>query len=306
MATIIRIKRRHNEEPAESLVVARKKLKTEEISDEAQAVNNDSFVKQTLLKRITTVAVEGEAFDPSHISKLVRHAVDLKEDYKKPPKHNIKDAARKQAKDRGNDQRYKIVSSLRSSSNEADDSSTSNSIHILDVEQHIEDVTKNIMKEDEITCNGVPMNVENVSFVYDLYVAQDSLHPNDWIQDICEIRAYNTSELVHDISDDDAISTSSDDEENEEGFDYPDEDEDHLLYEDEDDFLSKQMQKAKIYDTDESYDLDDYDEDFDEDGTLINAGLSTDVLRFKTRAALLRDNTDSDDSSDDDYPVLTY
>merc|ERR1711970_1099856 len=126
------------------------------------------------------------------------------------------------------------------------------------------------MKEDKITCNGVPMNVENVSFVYDLYVVQDSLPPSDWTQHICEIRGYNTSELVDDISDDeDVISTSSDDEENEEGYDYPDEDENQLLYEDEDDFLSKQMQKTKLYDTDESYDLDDYDEDFDEDGQLI-------------------------------------
>ncbi|CAL4160273.1 unnamed protein product, partial [Meganyctiphanes norvegica] len=142
MATIIRIKRRHDEEPAEKLVVASKKARTEETSDEV--VKNDSAVIQTLLKRITTVGLEAEAFDATHISKLVRHAADLKEDYKKPPKHSIKDDLREKIKTTGNAQRYKIVSALRKGPSKAEDAA-SNNLHILDVEQHIEALTKNLM-----------------------------------------------------------------------------------------------------------------------------------------------------------------
>ena len=293
MATIIRIKRRLDDESAENLVVASKRAKTEKTID--VAIEND--VEQTLLKRISTVTQKAEAFDASHISKLVRHAEYLREDYKKTPKHNIKEKVKKSR----NDQRYKIVSALRKSSIkiEVDDSN----VHIVDIEQHMEDFSNDIMNKDENTCNGVPINVENDSFVYDLYVVQDTPQLSDWTQNICEIRAYNASELVHDVSDDvDIMFNSSDDEENEEGYDYPDEDEDHILYEDEDDFLSKQMQKAKLYDTDESYDFDDYDEDFDEDGKLFNTGLSSAVFGFKIRAAHLRYNSDSSDDSDEDFP----
>ncbi|XP_042234324.1 probable RNA polymerase II nuclear localization protein SLC7A6OS [Homarus americanus] len=139
---------------------------------------------------------------------------------------------------------------------------------------------------DVITCNGVPMETEK--FVYDIYYWP---HDVDWMKYVCDILI-----STHELSDDDDKYEDDDDENDENNWrnDYPEEDDSS----DEDkDYVSQHLHRShsRQFDSDESYDADEYEEEnFDEEGNLIDCGYNCETQKLKTYISALKLHSEDD------------
>lgn len=311
MATIIRIKRHLDEEPTENIVIRSKRFRRENSDD---AVCDTSCDKpSTVLMRVGTVQSKEEPVEPLVI-KAVKKGFQLKDQYKKlGSETGYKNNARLEAKKRAIRKRYKIITQSRGigevqssdgklacaaigeKKTDAENEEGAEALPSSSTEFTYFDAVLANEVDNIITCNGVPMEAEN--YVYDVFY---SSLPVDWTEvmekNMCEIE----KEVYEDVnnSDSDELFEDDDDENDESNWrnDYPDYDD--SPYEDEEDYLNVQIKKCnlKTYDTDESYDLEDYDDEaFDVDGNLIqsnNPSLITNLLK-KTHL----EESDSEDDS---------
>ncbi|KAK8734496.1 hypothetical protein OTU49_005843 [Cherax quadricarinatus] len=288
MAALVRIKRRFTEEPTDSIVVKPKRLRVE-----GAAAADLKDVSPAILERIATVNSKDDELKPELLQAFERkyrnNKLELQENFKKLGNvEGFRDVAKREAKERTKKNRYMIVDAFRGHINdtepegiegqpkvkqdkkkdlqESDGNGEMNSaqstikVKYFDAELQAEDV------EDVITCNGVPL--ESEKYVYDIFYSPMDI---GWTEYICDVQKYD-----NELSDDGPeLSDGYDDEddENEESNwrnDYPEEEE--SPYEDEDDYLCKQLQRlhTKHSDSDESFDADEYaDGDFDEDGNYV-------------------------------------
>jgi len=233
MTTVVRIKRKVTEEPADTLLIAQKRFKVEE-HDQSPAIG--------LLRRIGTIKHESEALGKTILeairseqmkpSSIKLHQVDLRA--KQHAEHRQSSAAG----------RMRIVNSFRDITS---DSSTSernkkekesiaddvlfNVYELIDESTH--ENTSEPQKKQEICCNGVPMIQETVDagYVYDVYLADIDDFTERLLDFNFSIEKCSVDPAMVDYREDpeDLMKMEDEDEDsNEEGYwknDYPDEDE---------------------------------------------------------------------------------
>ncbi|KOC62719.1 putative RNA polymerase II nuclear localization protein SLC7A6OS [Habropoda laboriosa] len=169
MAAILRVKRRHDDEPLNALVISYKRQKTAK-NEEAET---------TLSAPLTTVATFAGTVKKQQGS--VEHIIqnydinDLKANFKQHPVDVI-NKVRETTKQASAENRYKVVNCFRSLDNSTVEDSEENVMTVIDVED-----SKSIAKKDSAE--------KDESYVYDLYYVQTeddmcidfkvSVHPYD-------------------------------------------------------------------------------------------------------------------------------
>ncbi|XP_068227540.1 probable RNA polymerase II nuclear localization protein SLC7A6OS [Palaemon carinicauda] len=310
MATVIRIKRRLDEEPTENIVLKAKKSRKESLVEGESDKAEDAAA---VLVRVGTVESKEEPLEPL-VKKAIKRGWELRENYKKLGSGvSYKSKSSSDAKRRAVSKRYKIVSQNRGLGeppvpNEEGLSIATEEKTILNkdvkgaealpvdsMEFTYFDAVLASEKEDIITCNGVPM--ESESYVYDVFYSTRPVNWEDVMdQNICRIEREVFESFTD--SDSDENFDDEDDENEEENWrnDYPDYDDSPL--EDEDDYLNAQIRKANIkkYESDESYDEGDYEEEgFDDEGNLIMSSQHPFLLTKLMKKFNLEEDSDSDD-----------
>ncbi|XP_064114876.1 probable RNA polymerase II nuclear localization protein SLC7A6OS [Macrobrachium nipponense] len=279
MATVIRIKRRLDEEPTENIIIKAKRSRNESTGDEDQSGD-----RVAVLTRVGTVESRDDPLE-SLVKTAIKKGWELRQNYKKLGSDvSYKEKSSQEAKKRAVTKRYKIISQSRGigepSEPDKDDVATeektvankdATGAEALPVDSmeltYFDAVLANEM-DDIITCNGVPM--ESEQHVYDVFYSTQPVNWEDVMeQNVCRIERELFESVTESESDD---QYEDDDDENEEENwrnDYPDYDD--SPYEDEEDYLNSQIRKTnKRYETDESYDAEDYEEEgFDSEGNLI-------------------------------------
>ncbi|XP_042875896.1 probable RNA polymerase II nuclear localization protein SLC7A6OS [Penaeus japonicus] len=313
MATIIRIKRRHDEEPTENIIIKAKRSRLEESDEAAALCESSTESNHTIMTRVGTVNSKEDDVE-QHVLKVMKDhkkGWELREQYKKLGNaQRVKAAVKEAVKNRVDSRRYKIVAACRGIEDKADkkencqtekqkdkdESETAQHMSTEEFKLYDALLPEVDTKDDVITCNGVPMETEK--YVYDIYYTPQSV---DWIENICEIEKHRI-ELYHGSDSEDEDNLQDDDDENDENNwrnDYPDESDDSH-YSDEIDYLNAQIRKVttKNYDTDESYDINDYEEDFDEDGNLIESGYPDSAMKFRREIREMLSGEESGSDSD--------
>ena len=304
--TLLRVKRRKNEDPLDVLVLSAKKRKTCD-SDEAGNIK--------ILKLATTVDAEDDTKSNLKIAETVNKLIakksypnfeELRQQYKKHITHH-KDSPAKEVKEKlvesRQEHKYRIISQKRSlkiedledwpqEDSKADDTKDTGPgdkelFHLYDVVSDHDPVKKTEKEPEKISCNGVEMIREFVDaqkveedygFVYDVYytdhLGADSGDFDDSLLDnLVSIHPFNSGH----------------------GFDYGEyrDDPEEFKYEDDEDS------------NDECNDRNDYpDEDYDdEDGYYGGYGDDDDDLGTGVAGLGLCDS-DGDLSSDDDDQLL--
>ncbi|KAL5021191.1 hypothetical protein ScPMuIL_000346 [Solemya velum] len=264
MATIVRVKRRRNEEPAEILLVSCKKTKNEE----GTVTSADAKESQDFLKFAGTLTTKNDC-----ISKPVREAIKKDKLQKEYKRHNctVFEEKRQQKRKSSADNRYRITSKHRTlaieklddislpeeciSNEQRGDKCTGNPnqsselvdnkvFRLFDVEKDCVSEVGNTMKEvtekaaqdtSQITCNSVQMVREKscsthsaeLDYVYDLYYTNSHDFNFRLIEDMLTVEAFS-DEFLYDngASSDEEYLEGSDDSNSESNWrnDYPDED----------------------------------------------------------------------------------
>lgn len=305
MATVIRIKRRLHEEPTENIIIKAKRSRNESTGDEDQSGDNAA-----VLTRVGTVESKDDPLEPL-VKTAIKKGWELRQNYKRLGSDvSFRNKSSQDAKKRAVTKRYKIISQSRGIGEppepDKDDVATvektvtdkdlkgAEALPADSMEFTYFDAVLANEKEDIITCNGVPM--ESEQYVYDVFY---STQPVNW-EDIMEQNACRIErELFESFTDSESDDQyEDDDDENEEENwrnDYPDYDD--SPYEDEEDYLNSQIRKTyRKYETDESYDAEDYEEEgFDSEGNLIMSSQHPFSLAKLMRRVNLDDDSDSDD-----------
>ncbi|CAH1711418.1 probable RNA polymerase II nuclear localization protein SLC7A6OS [Aphis gossypii] len=241
----VRVKRRHNEDPFNSIVVSHKKLKT---------VGTD-FSRDSVFQFAGTLKDEYEDF--SQILKEVQEEQSVKMLTKKKKNKNINDVV-----EHSKAKRLKLVNTLRAVKQDTvpieEIDGENSEIKVVDFVKQAEDNSKPLIDE------GI-----SVDYVYDLYVALNNDDKLIDVQDIDSVHGLD-SELFFNIcnnienSDIDSSHCEEDDDSNDEGNwrnDYPDEDEMDNDEEDScEDLISKSKQwKIHSDSSTDSEDIEDYE-----------------------------------------------
>jgi len=231
VGTVLRIKRKRNEDPLNTLIVhstssKKKKIESEETDQNDNAKCLFQFAGTICEDEIKTTHELVKSFR----TKSLPHTPNIK---------NIKRKAKVETKDKHQALRYKIISKLRE--DETKDETTYNNnddndvaFSIYDVEQQA--TTDIIPTADELLCNSVKMirekltlyekeeekRLEDSEYVYDIYIAPDVVTVQN--DEYLEIQEYY-EELVNEY-DSDVIRDDTDDENDADNWrnDYPDED----------------------------------------------------------------------------------
>nr|XP_031850237.1 probable RNA polymerase II nuclear localization protein SLC7A6OS [Nomia melanderi] len=173
MAAVLRVKRRHDDEPLNALLIACKRMKTSE---------NEEVEESTTASPLTTV-VKFAGTVKNQESNVVEHLMQtlnkdkLKETFKQHPV-DIINKIREKAKLASAENRYKVISCIRSLDNAKLQTFEDKIMTVIDV-------------EDSVSCaNGKEQAIEkDDDYVYDLYYGQTedevyiddkvSVHPFD-------------------------------------------------------------------------------------------------------------------------------
>ncbi|XP_060869685.1 probable RNA polymerase II nuclear localization protein SLC7A6OS [Metopolophium dirhodum] len=244
--SFVRVKRRHNEDPFNSIVVSHKKLKT--IGTE--------FRRDCVFQFAATLKDENENL--SQILKEVREESSVKELTKKNKNKNINDVV-----EHSKAERLKLVNTLRAVKQDTvpieEIDGKNSEIKVVDFVKQVEE-------------NGKPLIDEGISidYVYDLYYASNNDNKSIDIQDIDSVHGLDSDNFYNicrniDSSDNDSSHCEDDDDSNDEGNwrnDYPDEDE---MDNDENDYCQNLVSKSKQWNINDesSSDTDENIEDYD-------------------------------------------
>ncbi|KAF7404698.1 putative RNA polymerase II nuclear localization protein SLC7A6OS [Vespula maculifrons] len=283
MAAILRVKRRHNDEPLNALVIACKRCKTTE---------NDEIENATDLAPVTAV-VKFAGTITNQNEDVIEHLVktvgknELKANYKRHVV-DVKNVIRERTKQISMENRYKVVNCCRSldtlNTNELEDTMT-----VIDVEDSLScSTTKNVDSE----------TLEN--FVYDLYYTQTG--SDMIIDDLVSVHGFE-QEFVFDMfkDEDDSSNGYETEDSNSESHwwnDYPDTEHSDLSV-DEDD-MRRAVMKINL-DDDESSDLSSEDD-------FICAINKKDVEQYgykyaQYKAKIKQELSDTESDSSDDVSV---
>jgi len=251
--TILRIKRRKDQDPSDVLVVSAKKRKSE---DEEQSEN----IK--ILKLAATVEVHDE---PEKLSEAVGKILskrsmpnfeELKQRYKKSllAAGNAHEKMKAATVEKRTESRYKFVAQKRAIKLEDLDSAADSGTSSKDSKElfHLFDVVTNApntksedcdsKKQDKISCNGIEMIREYVDpdadsgYVYDVYYSDSAFTTADQdfddslLDSLLSIQPFNTGESYDQYRNDlDEFKYEDDEDSNDEmneNNDYPDEEDD--------------------------------------------------------------------------------
>jgi len=280
-STIIRIKRRINEDPKEVLVLSAKKRKKDSPQDEEADIK--------IMKLVGTVGVDDK---PEKLTQTVSNILskknfpnfeELKQKYKKSLKSRLKTTSdSKPTKDEHRQEnRYRIVAQRRALNVESleewsegvdsenqkvkanKDEETSKMFHLYDVINDAPDLRKTSAEKEKISCNGVEMIREYVSaknaeteygYVYDVYYTQpddNGVNCKDFddslLDGLVSIQPFNSGDdlLYDEYRDEPGEFRYEDDEdsneEDNERNEYPDEDDCSYLGDYDDDDLDLEM-----------------------------------------------------------------
>ncbi|KAL5245027.1 hypothetical protein ACI65C_012437 [Semiaphis heraclei] len=242
----VRVKRRHNEDPYDSIVVSHKKLKT--IGTE---LNRDC-----VFQFAATLKDENENL--SQILKEVREDRSVKALTKMNKNKNCNDVV-----EHSKAERMKLVNTLRAVKQDT--------VPIEEMDGKNSEI-KVVDFVKQVNNNGKPLIDEGISidYVYDLYYAFNNDDKSIDIQDIDSVHGLD-SEMFFNIckniesSDNDSSHCEDDDDSNDEGNwrnDYPDEDE---MDNDDDDYCQSLISKSKQWNIndDSSSDAEENIEDYD-------------------------------------------
>lgn len=327
MRTLIRIKRRLGEEPVENIVVKPKRLRICQIEGAAAA---DPNIPASVLKRVATVESKEEQLGVEVLKtaeKRYLEGCEVQLLYKRQRKSGFEDLIKHETKDRTSYNRYMVRASHQgdivgvdlgkekgveakegkhkkttADGDKKKDSQKSENVGKVDDSSLVStadevkylDAELNHKADDVITCNGKPM--ESEKYVYDIYYSPTS---TNWADYVCDVQKY-----MYDSTDDTCVNFGDyedDDDENAEDNwrnDYPDEEDDDEFFEDEDEYLNRSLLKSRsqYYDTDESFDVDEYEEEaFDDEGNLIPQDYNNQILRLRKYVASITLKSDSED-----------
>lgn len=247
-----------------------------------EGLQGTELPQPAVLERVATVDSKDAGIEPRML-KEYRKGWEMRQTYKRlRPSEGWKDAGRRDAKERGKLQRYMITSAFRdlsattttTTSSTAEDSKTaaaasSNSKNSNketeqgETEEELEyyDTQIRCGQEDIITCNGEPMTSEK--FVYDLYYYP---HKMDWTEFVCE-----QNKFIADENEEEDEEEDEDEDENAESNwrnEYPEEEDDEDEEDDMDDYdyIERPRMRRGLLKcgSDESFDLEQYEEDEDE------------------------------------------
>lgn len=253
--TLLRVKRRITEDPADVLLLSAKRLKSSAEGDTggdvkilklAGTVKQDTQLDQALTKIIN--------------KKNVPNFSELKERYKRLGK-DVRAEERTKEKDRSRDQeRFRVVNTKRaikiddleewseSNSDKSPESEPASLYHLYDVVKEKAEEKCEAKEEERLSCNGIEMireyrKADDANYVYDVYYAEGNMlcdFDDSLLDGLVSLQPFNTgTEFVYDEYRDDPSEfryeddKDSNDEDNS-GNEYPDEDEeDDGDYEDE-------------------------------------------------------------------------
>lgn len=151
MAAILRVKRRHDDEPSNALVISCKRQKTTEY-EETEAALSASLA--TVAKFAGTVKKQEDSI--GHIIQTYGKD-ELKENFKQHPV-DILNKARETVKQASIENRYKVVNCFRSLDSSNHEDPEENTVTVIDVEDSKSMAKDSIEKDD--------------NYVYDLYYVQ--------------------------------------------------------------------------------------------------------------------------------------
>ncbi|XP_076648567.1 female sterile (2) ltoPP43 [Halictus rubicundus] len=173
MAAVLRVKRRHDDEPLSALLIACKRMKTSENEEAEDSMTNDSLT--TLVKFAGTVNNKERTAVENLIQTLSKD--ELKASFKQHSV-DILNKAREKTKQASAESRYKVINCFRSLDSDVLKDSENKVMTVIDV-------------EDSISCaTGKQQTTEkDDKYVYDLYYGQTddqvyiddkvSIHPFD-------------------------------------------------------------------------------------------------------------------------------
>ncbi|XP_015181899.1 PREDICTED: probable RNA polymerase II nuclear localization protein SLC7A6OS [Polistes dominula] len=266
MASYFRVKRRHDEEPSNVLLIACKKSKTTE-NEEAESASNDEPV--TAVVKFAGTITEHDEDSFKRMAQAVKR-IELKENFKK---HlvDVKNMLRTQIANNSIQNRYKIVSYYRSK-NESNADESENNMTVID----IEDSTPCSCECSSVAVDENDSEAVN-NYVYDLYYTEHGTINID--DDVLVYLQGIEEELVYDIEENDEPEYSSDSNSESRWNDYPDTD-------------NEENEENEGEDGEDNYDNNDDDDDDDVD---------VDYLTKDVHRCHINDDNelDSDSSIDD-------
>lgn len=229
MATVIRVKRRTNDEQFDKFVVKCKRRKTGDDSESpifptATNLLQSEDETSTILKLAATVQSEEEI--SAQIHRLTK--TEAEEVAKKVPRAtNLTAKNRKQIRTDAQNSRFKVVNCYRAIGNESN--ATDSDLMIVNIEKEIEPVA-----ETATTTAEPSMPAMESDFVFDLYVVDGTQNVEIDYENLISIRPFD--DLVYQATDDAYNESEYEDEdsndENNWRNDYPDTDEDFSVGED--------------------------------------------------------------------------
>ncbi|CAD5116945.1 DgyrCDS5784 [Dimorphilus gyrociliatus] len=229
MATIVRVKRRRDEKPADSLVFSRKRARLEN----GVASKSEEGIKdqEQVFKFAGTVQPEDKVVP--HVKSAIKKD-KLQREYKRHELGDFKEDNRDIKQSSSKSGRYKIVSEKRAIELDSLDGELETEKKNLDNKYTLLDITTDDKKETEekLGCNGEEMirTQSDLEYVYDVYYYNKGDFGDPRIDEILDIRPVFNDVILNqyrcgDDSDDQAY--EDDDDSNDEGNyrnDYPDED----------------------------------------------------------------------------------
>ncbi|XP_033342813.2 female sterile (2) ltoPP43 [Megalopta genalis] len=274
MATVLRVKRRHDDEPLNALLIACKRIKTSDNEEAEESAINDPLT--TVVKFAGTVN--------NQESTAIKHLIqtfgkeELEATFKQHPV-DILYKAREKMKQASAESRYKIINCFRSMNSVTLDDSENKVTTVIDV-------------EDSLSCANAKIQATEVddSYVYDLYYGKTE--DKVYIDDDVSIHPYD-QELIFDNYRDNypEAECESDDSNSESNWrnDYPDSDHSETSI-NESDMREAIMDMKLNDDSDTSSDID-YVYALDE------ADVETHGYKYARYKAKLKEELDEDCSS---------
>ncbi|XP_076634131.1 female sterile (2) ltoPP43 [Colletes latitarsis] len=241
MAAVLRVKRRHDDEPLNALLIACKRIKTEE---NEEAVESAASVPLTTVVTFAGTVKNQEDNVVEHIIQALK-----KDELKANFKHHSVDIlkkAREKTKQASANNRYKVINCIRSLDNSNPKELEDKVMTVIDVE----DCISCAIPEEKFAEN-------NEDYVYDLYYGQTE---NElYIDNMVSVQPFD-QELVFDTyrnnthSDIECESEDSNSESNWKN-DYPDSDNSDLSSKDDSVYSCCKMQAVMKLGIEEDYDL---------------------------------------------------
>ncbi|KAF7996701.1 hypothetical protein HCN44_002347 [Aphidius gifuensis] len=298
MATVLRVKRRCEDEPLDHLLISCKRKKINEETEESHVEADVQNLHRAVVKFAGT-------FDHQEIN-IAKHLKnqtkdDIETNYKKPTIKNVIENSRIKVKESSRQNRWKVINCSRSVDNKIDDDDekiSDNGMTIIDVED----------------CSTELPHDEAAKYVYDIYYAEND--SNDELSFDTGVTIHEMEEgwLVYDdhregegYNCDDPDDSDSNSESNwrtdygDEEDDYIDNDNDSLV--DEDDMVQA-FNRCGVDDEfdnpydEESSDDDDYYKDKLDQADINIGGLL--YAKYKAKLRLKVNRLDEDDDDDDD------